>query len=78
MQTPTTRTHTHPYEHTNDKPYPMSTSEPADLEIHKVTTSASLSTGTSPTTRSIAPLNYEINLEKCVFEIFMAVSLGVM
>ena len=31
--------------------------EPADLEIHEVTIGASLSTGTSPTTESIAPVN---------------------
>jgi hypothetical protein len=35
--------------------------EPTNLEIHEVTTDASLSTGTSPTTESIAPLNPEIN-----------------
>jgi hypothetical protein len=35
--------------------------QPADLEIHEVTICASLSTGTSPTTKSIAPLNPEIN-----------------
>jgi hypothetical protein len=62
----------------NDKPYPMSTSEPVDLEIHKVTTGAPLSIGTSPTMESITPLNYRINPEKCVFEIFIAASLGVM
>ena len=38
--------------------------EPADLEIHKVTTGTSLSTETSPTTESIAPLNPGINPEK--------------
>ena len=46
------------------KPYPyehLRKTEPADLEIHEVTTGASLSTGTSPTTKSIAPLNPEIN-----------------
>jgi hypothetical protein len=35
--------------------------EPPDLEIHEVTTGASLSTGMSPTTESIAPLNPVIN-----------------
>ena len=40
----------YPYEH-------LRRTEPADLEIHEVTTYASLSTGTSPTTKSIAPLN---------------------
>jgi hypothetical protein len=39
--------------------------EPVDLEIHEVTTGASLSTGTSPTTESIAPLKPRINPEKC-------------
>jgi hypothetical protein len=38
--------------------------EPVDLEI-QVTTGASLSTRTSPTNESIAPLNPEINLRKC-------------
>jgi len=38
--------------------------EPADLEIHEVTIGTSLSTGTSPTTESIAPLNPRINLGK--------------
>jgi hypothetical protein len=36
--------------------------ELADLEIHKVTRCASLSTGTSSTTESIGSLNPEINL----------------
>jgi hypothetical protein len=38
--------------------------EPADLKIHEATTDTSLSTGTSSTTESIAPLNPRINLEK--------------
>jgi hypothetical protein len=38
--------------------------ESADLEIHEVSTGVSLSTKTSPTTESIAPLNPKINLEK--------------
>ena len=38
--------------------------EPADHEIHKVTTGASLSRWTSPTTESITPLNSGINPEK--------------
>jgi hypothetical protein len=33
----------------------------ADLEIHEVTTGASLSTEISPTTKSIAPLKFGIN-----------------
>jgi hypothetical protein len=39
--------------------------ELADLEIHEVTTGASLSTGTSSTTESITPLNHRINPGKC-------------
>ena len=35
--------------------------EPINLEIDEVTTDVLLSTGTSPTTESIAPLNPEIN-----------------
>ena len=49
------------------KPYPyelLQRTEPADLEIHEVTISVSLSMGTSPTTKSIAPLNHRINLGK--------------
>lgn len=46
--------HTHIYEHTYRKPIHMSTSEVStellDLEIHEITTGASLSTGTSPKT----------------------------
>ena len=38
--------------------------ERADLKIHEVTISVSLSAGTSRTTESIAPLNPEINLKK--------------
>ena len=48
---------TYPYEH-------IRRTEPADLEIHEVTTDASLTTGTSPTIESIAPLNPGINLRK--------------
>jgi hypothetical protein len=39
--------------------------EPVDLKIHEVTTGVSLSTGTSPTTECIAPLNPGIDLGKC-------------
>jgi hypothetical protein len=49
---------TYPYKH-------LRRTEPVDLEIYEVTTGASLSTGTSPTTESIAPLNPEINSRKC-------------
>ena len=62
--THTTRTHTHPYEYmyTNLTPYEhLRRIEPADLEIHKVTTGALLSTGTSLTTERITPLNPRIN-----------------
>jgi hypothetical protein len=38
--------------------------ESADLEIHEVTTGVTLSTGTSPTTESIGPLNPKINSGK--------------
>jgi len=37
----------------------------AHLEIDEVTIGASLSMGTSPTTKRIVPLNPEINPEKC-------------
>jgi hypothetical protein len=47
-------TQTLPYEH-------LRRTVPTDLEIYEVTTGASLSTGTSPTTESIAPLNPGIN-----------------
>ena len=53
-----TLTQTLPYEH-------LRRTEPADLEIHEVTMDASLSTETSLTTESIAPLNLEINPGKC-------------
>jgi hypothetical protein len=59
----TTQTHTHPM-NTRTQTYPCEhfrRIEPADLEIHEVTTDASLPTGTSPTTKSIAPLDPEIN-----------------
>ena len=49
-----TLTQTLPYEH-------LRRTEPADLEIHEVTMDASLSTETSLTTESIAPLNLGIN-----------------
>jgi hypothetical protein len=39
--------------------------ELVDLEVHEVITGASLSTGTSPITESIAPLNPGINPGKC-------------
>nr|BAD69283.1 hypothetical protein [Oryza sativa Japonica Group] len=54
------RTRTHPYEHTHANPTPMSIFEdwPANSEeIDEVTTDASLSMGTSPTTESTTPLN---------------------
>jgi hypothetical protein len=38
--------------------------EPTDHEIHEVTVGVSLSTGASPTTKNIAPLNHGINLGK--------------
>jgi hypothetical protein len=63
----TTRKHTHPGTHVC-KPYlyeHIRRTESANLEIHKVITGASLSTETSPTTESIAPLNPRINTEKC-------------
>jgi len=41
------------------------TTEPADLEIHEVTTDASPSIGTSRTSETIAKLNPGINPEKC-------------
>ena len=37
---------------------------PTQLEIDEITTGASLSTGTSPTTESTTPLNPGINSEK--------------
>jgi hypothetical protein len=49
------------------KPYPyehLRRTALADLEIHEVTTGTSLSTGTSSTIESIAPLNPRINLGK--------------
>jgi hypothetical protein len=52
-----TSTLTLPYEH-------LQSTEPTGLEIHEVTVGASLSTGTSPTTESIAPINPEINSGK--------------
>jgi hypothetical protein len=52
-----TRTQTLLYEH-------LRRTELVDLEIHEVSTGASLSTETSPTTESIVPLNPEINPEK--------------
>ena len=38
--------------------------KPTDHEIHEVTIDVLLSTETSPTTESIAPLNLKINLKK--------------
>ena len=38
--------------------------EPTNFEIDEVTTDVLLSTGTSPTTESVAPLNPKINSEK--------------
>jgi hypothetical protein len=52
-----TRLLTVPHEH-------IRRTEPPDLEIHEVTTGASLSTGTSLTTKSIALINSEINSGK--------------
>jgi hypothetical protein len=48
------RTHTHPYEYTYANPTPRSIFEGCQqiLKIDKVTTGASLSTGTLPTTES--------------------------
>ena len=46
------------------KPYPyeyLRKTELADLEIHEVTTGTPLLTEMSPTTESIAPLNFRIN-----------------
>ena len=60
--------HTHPYEHIHANPTPMHAFERLgrlDLEIDEITTDASLSIGTSPTTESIARVNPVINLEKC-------------
>uniref|UniRef100_K3Y1N0 Uncharacterized protein n=1 Tax=Setaria italica TaxID=4555 RepID=K3Y1N0_SETIT len=51
--------HTHPYEHTHANFIPMSTSEILSrqiLDIDEVTTGASLLTGTSSTTKKIAPV----------------------
>jgi hypothetical protein len=55
-------THVHsPYEHKYTNPTPsyghLQKTKPVDLKIHEVTTGASLSTGTSSTAESIAPLN---------------------
>ena len=50
------------------KPYPyehLRKTVPAHLETDEVTTGASLSTGTSPTTESTMPLNPRINPGKC-------------
>jgi hypothetical protein len=48
------RTHTHPYEYTHANPTPRSIFEDCQqiLKTDEVTTGASLSTGTSPTTES--------------------------
>ena len=68
VQTQTLNTYAHSplWTHVR-KPYPYEHlwgTEPTDLEIHKVTTGASQSTATSPTTESIVPLNPRINQEK--------------
>jgi hypothetical protein len=52
-----TYTQTNPYEH-------LRRTESIDFEFHEVSTGASLLTGTSPATASIALLNPEINLRK--------------
>jgi hypothetical protein len=56
------------YEHKYTNPTPsyghLQKTKPVDLEIHKVITGASLSTGTSSTAESIASLNPGINLGK--------------
>ena len=61
--------HTHPYEHMHANPTPMHAFERLgrlDLEIDEITIDASLSTGTSRTTESIARVNPGINSEKYV------------
>jgi hypothetical protein len=61
-------TYTHLYERTHAHPYPyehLRRTEPADLEVDEVTTGASLLTGTSRTTKRIAPDNPGINPGKC-------------
>jgi hypothetical protein len=61
-----TRMHTHPYEYVC-KLYPfehLRKTMSVHLEIDEVTACVSLSTGTSPTTKSITLLNPRINLEK--------------
>jgi hypothetical protein len=55
-----TRSHIHPYKHTYTYEH-LRRTELADLEIHEVTTTASMSTGTSSTTESIASLDLGIN-----------------
>ena len=55
LTTINTRTQPYSYEH-------LRRTMPTDLEIHEVTTGASLSTGTY---ESMSLLNPEINLEKC-------------
>ena len=65
VQTQTLNTHAHSplWIHVR-KPYPykhLRKTVPTHLEIDKVTTGASLSTGTSPTTESTTPLNPKIN-----------------
>jgi hypothetical protein len=60
-------TYTHLYEYTYANPTSyehLRRTELADLEIHELTIGISLSTGTSPITESIAPLNPRINLKK--------------
>jgi hypothetical protein len=64
-----TNTHVHSPLWTHARtPYPYEhlwRTEPADLEVDKVTTGASLLTGTPPTTETIAPGNPGINPGKC-------------
>jgi hypothetical protein len=67
MHTLTTHAHSPLWIHVR-KPYPykhLRRTEPADHEIHEVTSGASMSTGMSPTTKSITPFNPGINLGKC-------------
>jgi hypothetical protein len=45
-------------------PYKHLRNAPADLEIHEITTGASLSTRTSSTTENIVPLNPRMNTGK--------------
>jgi hypothetical protein len=60
--------YTHSYKYTYANPTylykHLRRSKPIDLEIHEVTTGVSLSTGTSPTTKTIEPINPGINSGK--------------